>query len=172
MRFSGVCFGHQVLCRALGSKVEPTPGEKWELSHTKISLTSIGEKLFQQKAFVHLHQMHQDHVVDAPSSSTTSLISKSDDPKKVGKEVAVWGSTEETPIQGVYLRERLFTTQGHLGYDEKMVKLHVKQRYENGSLEDEKQAEEALKKAGKEHDGVLVAGAILRFFGGEDAGIE
>jgi GMP synthase-like glutamine amidotransferase len=30
IRFSGVCFGHQVLCRALGSTVEPSPGNEWE----------------------------------------------------------------------------------------------------------------------------------------------
>ncbi len=166
MRFSGVCFGHQILCRALGSKVEPSPGEEWELSHTQINLTSTGEALFRTKDKIFLHQMHVDHVVDAPtSSSSEGLIADN-------SSVTVWGSSETIPIQGVYIRERLFTSQGHLGYDEQMVKKHVDSRFEKGLIKDEKQAEEAKEKAGLDHDGLLVAGAILRFFHGEDKDIK
>ncbi|KAH7355414.1 class I glutamine amidotransferase-like protein [Rhexocercosporidium sp. MPI-PUGE-AT-0058] len=162
MRFSGVCFGHQVLCRALGSKVKPSPGEEWELSHTKIHLTPIGEALFRTKDKIFLHQMHVDHVVDPPTSSSSKGLIEKD------SSVSVWGSSGIIPIQGVYIRERLFTSQGHLGYDEQMVKKHVDARFEKGLIKDEKQADEAKEKAGLDHDGLLVAGAILRFFHGED----
>jgi GMP synthase-like glutamine amidotransferase len=166
IRFSGVCFGHQVLCRALGSVVEPTPGEKWELSHTAIKLTSVGEALFRTKGSIDLHQMHVDHVVQAPSSESSGGLIEDD------SSVHVWGSSEETPIQGVYIRERLFTSQGHLGYDEEMVRKHVEYRFEKGLIKDEEQAEEAKERAGLDHDAVLVAGAILRFFHGEDKDVE
>jgi len=166
MRFSGVCFGHQVLCRALGSKVEPSPGEEWELSHTQINLASTGEALFRTKEKIFLHQMHVDHVVDAPTSSSSEGLIEDD------SSVTVWGSSETIPIQGVYIRERLFTSQGHLGYDEQMVKKHVDSRFEKGLIKDEKQAEEAKERAGLDHDGLLVAGAILRFFHGEDKDIK
>ncbi|KAK0120427.1 hypothetical protein ONS96_010643 [Cadophora gregata f. sp. sojae] len=166
MRFSGVCFGHQILCRALGSKVEPSPGEKWELSHTKINLTPTGEALFQTKDKIFLHQMHVDHVVDAPTASSSEGLIEDD------STVSVWGSSDMIPIQGVNIRERLFTSQGHLSYDEQMVKKHVDVRVEKGLIKDEKQAEEAKQKAGLDHDGILVAGAILRFFHGEDKDIK
>jgi GMP synthase-like glutamine amidotransferase len=168
VRLSGVCFGHQLLCRALGSKVESTPGDKWELSHTRIDLAPLGERLFEKKGHIHLHQMHQDHVVNPPSRRTSPLLASVPD----GDEVEVWGSSETTPVQGVYLRERLFTTQGHLGYDEGMVRKHVQHRLEKGLVDDEEQAAEAKESAGWEHDGVLVAGAILRFFGGEDKDVK
>lgn len=162
MRFSGVCFGHQVLCRALGSKIEPTPGEKWELAHTEIKLSPVGEKLFKKSGSIHLHQMHQDHVVNGPSPSTTDLLPE-DTPAHV------WGSSETTKIQGVYLPKRLFTSQGHLGFDEKMVKRQIEMRVESGGIKDMDQAEAAKKTADMEHDGESVASAILRFFDGDDA---
>lgn len=166
VRFSGICFGHQVLCRALGAKVEPSPDEKWELSHTKINLNDIGEALFKTKKHIHLHQMHVDHVVAPPTEASSNGLIEDD------SSVHVWGSSKDFEVQGVYIRERLFTSQGHLGYDEEMVKLNVDARVESGSLQDTKQAEEAKDKAGMDHDGVLVAGAILRFFHGEDKDIK
>lgn len=162
IRLSGVCFGHQILCRVLGSKVDSTPESRWELAHTEIKLTPLGTKLFKSKeGKIHLHQMHQDHVVDAPSPSTTELLDE-------GTEVSVWGSSDTTGVQGVYIRRRLFTSQGHLGFDEQMVKQQIQQRVDSGSIQDTKDADAAKDKAHWEHDGELVAGAILRFFHGDD----
>lgn len=164
LRFSGVCFGHQILCRALGSSVEPTPGGKWELAHTKVDLTGIGQRLFETSdSEIYLHQMHQDQVVNAPSSDTTDLLSSEDSAK-----VRVWGKTDHTPIQGVYLTERLFTSQGHLGFDAEMVKRQVQDRVESGGIECEDHADEAKTTSDMEHDGELVAAAILGFFHGDD----
>ena len=76
-----------------------------------------------------------------------------------------------TEVQGVYIRQRLFTTQGHMGFDEDMVRRQVELRLDAGSI-DKKEDLEQLKKtqvtAEWEHDGVVVAGAILRFFHGDD----
>jgi len=162
VRFSGVCFGHQLLCRMLGGSVEPHPENDWELAHTKIELTEIGRRLFQvDEPSIHLHQMHQDHVSDAPSAKTTDLLSLRDD-------VHIWGRTDHTFVQGVYLRDKLFTTQGHLGFDAKMVQRQVDMRQANGGIMDSAFAEERKKTAELEHDGIIVATAILRFFYGED----
>jgi GMP synthase-like glutamine amidotransferase len=166
MKFSGVCFGHQILSRLLGSKVEPTPGGKWELAHTEMKLTSLGQKLFKTNAEkLSLHQMHQDQVTTVPSSSTSDLLSKND-------KVEVWASTEHTKIQGLYLRERLFTSQGHLGFDEDMVRRQIQMRVESGGIKDGDVADEGKETAHLKHDGIVVAGAILRFFHGEDRDVE
>ncbi|KAL8684660.1 MAG: hypothetical protein Q9224_006205, partial [Gallowayella concinna] len=168
IRFSGVCFGHQILCRALGAKIDSTPDSKWELAHTPIHLTPIGARLFNNPkgGRIHLHQMHQDHVLHPPSSATTSLL-----PEQNDRDIHVWCSSETTEVQGVYIRERLFTTQGHLGFDEDMVHRQVEMRIESGSIDKEKDREELDKAqytAEWEHDGVVVASAILRFFHGDD----
>ncbi|KAL1297501.1 hypothetical protein AAFC00_005020 [Neodothiora populina] len=162
IRFSGVCFGHQLLCRLLGSTVEPTEGSEWELAHTPVKLTEIGQKLFRtSEDILHLHQMHQDHVANAPSPSTTDLLPKN-------SKVHVWGSTEKTQVQGVYLKDKLFTSQGHLGFDEDMVRRQIDMRVENGGIKDEEHAEISKETAELEHDGEMVAAAILRLFHGED----
>jgi GMP synthase-like glutamine amidotransferase len=162
MKFSGVCFGHQILARTLGAKVEPTSGGDWELAYTEMDLTPVGQRLFRTDSrTLSLHQMHQDQVTTVPSPSTTSLLSEKD-------KVDVWAESEHTKIQGLYIQERLFTSQGHLGFDEDMVHKQIETRVESGGIEDEKHAEEAKETAHMKHDGNVVAGAILRFFHGDD----
>lgn len=164
--FSGVCFGHQILCRTLGASVEPTPGGRWELAHTDMSLSPVGKKLFRtEDQKLSLHQMHQDQVTTVPSTETTDLLRKD-------QNVHVWASTEHTKIQGLYIRDRMFTTQGHLGFDEKMVHRQIEMRQDAGSVKDDEHAEEAKETAHMKHDGLVVAGAILRFFHGDDHNID
>ena len=167
MHFSGVCFGHQLLCRLLGAKVAPAPSGDWELGHSKITLNPIGKKLFHtDDDEIHLHQMHQDQVVAPPT------IESSDGLLEPGTELEVWGYSEHTPVQGVYVLNRVFTTQAHMAFDEDMVKRQIEMRVEIGSIENKDQADEAADTADLEHDGQLAAAAILRFFHFEDDGIE
>lgn len=164
--FSGVCFGHQILARTLGSKVESTPGGAWELAHTEMDLTPIGQKLFQtDERKLYLHQMHQDQVTTKPDPSSTDLLED-------GQKVHIWASTKHTEVQGLYIRDRLFTTQGHLGFDEGMVHTQIEMREESGGIKDSEQAEEGKEKAHMKHDGLVVAAAILRFFHGEDHDVD
>ncbi len=51
VRVVGVCFGHQILARALGSVVERSPGG-WEVSVTDVELSAAGEQLFGFKSLV------------------------------------------------------------------------------------------------------------------------
>ncbi|KAF2025808.1 class I glutamine amidotransferase-like protein [Setomelanomma holmii] len=167
IRFTGVCFGHQILCRMLGSEVAPAANREWELSHSPIILSDIGRTLFdlsKTEDRIHLHQMHIDHVVKPPSTSTTDLLPK-------GTKVHAWGTSEHTGVQGVYIQKRLFTTQGHMEFNEVMVKRQLEMRVKAGSLS-EKDADEASERADWMHDGQRVAKAVIRFFHGDDDDIE
>lgn len=168
MKFAGICFGHQLLARTLGAEIESTPGETWELSHTSLNLTPIGQKLFKtEDKTLDVHQMHQDHVVTRPSQETTDLLTADD-------QVHVWASTKLTEIQGLYIRDRLFSSQGHLGFDEHMVKTQIELRIQSGAItsEDQNEVKYAEETAHMEHDGEVVAAAILRFFHGDDHDID
>jgi len=171
MLFSGVCFGHQILSRMLGATVENHPHGKWELSHTEMDLSPVGRRLFQRsesdEGKLYLHQMHQDQVTSVPSSSTTDLLSPE-------TKVHVWASTPHTGIQGLYIRDRLFSSQGHLELDEDMVHRQIEMRQESSGIDDGDGdvAAEAKERAHLKHDGLVVAGAILRFFHGDDHDVD
>lgn len=169
MRFAGICFGHQLLARVLGASVEPTEGEAWELAHTSLGLSAVGQKLFKTtETRLNVHQMHQDQVTTVPSPATTDLLSE-------GQKVHVWASTEHTEIQGLYILDRLFSSQGHLGFDEKMVRRQVELRIQSGAIKMDKHEEQvkyAEETAHLEHDGEIIAAAIIRFFHGDDHDID
>ncbi|KAH7304078.1 class I glutamine amidotransferase-like protein [Stachybotrys elegans] len=164
--FTGVCFGMQLLARMLGGKVGPAPSGDWELAHCKISLSPIGQRLFRTKRpEVYLHQMHQDQVTEAPTAETAGDLLSPD------TEVHRWGWSEHTPVQGLYIPNRLFTTQAHLAFDADMVKRQIEMRVESGGIEDLEHADQAAETAHLDHDGIAVAAAILRLFRSDDEGL-
>lgn len=159
--FVGVCFGHQLLARLLGGEVGPAPSRDWELGHSRIELTPTGQRIFRTlEDHIHLHQMHQDQVVRAPSPASASELLAGDS----DTEVRVWGRSEHTPVQGLYIPNRLFTTQAHLAFDEDMVKRQIQIRVDAGGIQDLEHADRAAETAYLEHDGVEVAKAVLRLF--------
>ncbi|KAK1623763.1 GMP synthase [Colletotrichum phormii] len=167
LHLSGVCFGHQLLNRMLGAEVAPAPSEDWELGHCRIELSPVGKQLFKtEDDHVHLHQMHQDQVVAPPTTESSKGL------LKPSNKVDVWGHSEHTKVQGVYIKGRLFTSQAHLAFDEDMVKRQIQMRIDSGGIQDMEHADQAAETAHWEHDGDLVAAAILRFFHGDDDEIE
>ena len=169
IKFAGVCFGHQILNRLLGGDVDQHPGTRWELSHTSMDLTPVGQKLFRtQEKKLSLHQMHQDHVTKLPTATSSNGLLSED------AKVHVWASSEHTKVQGVYIRDRMFTSQGHLGFDERMVHRQIELRKQSGSIDesDTNEVTEAQEKAHLEHDGIVVAAAILRFMHGDDHDVD
>lgn len=48
----GICFGHQILARALHKRVGR--GDSWEISSSEICLTDAGKELFDQEKIVSL----------------------------------------------------------------------------------------------------------------------
>lgn len=144
--------------------MRPQRNNEWELSHTKLTLNDVGRRLFaipaSEPPHIYLHEMHLDKVVHAPDPRRTDLLA--DDTR-----VHVWAASDHTEVQGVYIHRRLFTTQGHMEFDEAMVRRQLEMRVESGTL-DECEAAEAEERAEWMHDGLVVAKAVLRFFHGDD----
>ncbi|RKU39861.1 hypothetical protein DL546_000308 [Coniochaeta pulveracea] len=109
--------------------------------------------------------MHIDQVATVPTVETAQGLLEKD------TKVHVWGESGHTEIQGLYIRNKLFTTQAHLAFDEGIVKHEIEMRVESEAIQDEKVVSEAKETADFEHDGEVVARSILRFFKGEDDGI-
>lgn len=53
VRVIGVCFGHQIVARALGAQVARSP-RGWELAITEMNLTDEGQRVFEAKTLVSL----------------------------------------------------------------------------------------------------------------------
>ncbi|THC91760.1 hypothetical protein EYZ11_008767 [Aspergillus tanneri] len=89
----GICFGHQIVARALGARVGRNDAS-WEVAVEQITLTDAGRELFSKDS-LSLHQMHRDIVYEVPHGCVNL------------------GSTALCKIHGFYMPRRILTVQGH-----------------------------------------------------------
>lgn len=141
-RVIGVCFGHQIVGRALGVKVARSD-KGWEASVTAIDLTKRGQEIFGRPSIA-LHQMHKDIVYDYPE----------------GVEELAY--TDKCAVQGMYVKGKLITVQGHPEFTGEIVRELLVARHDAGVFDDAI-FEDAMGRVDKYHDGVVVAQAFLRF---------
>ncbi|KAI9821802.1 MAG: hypothetical protein M1827_002383 [Pycnora praestabilis] len=142
VRVIGVCFGHQIVGRAMGVKVDRSDGG-WETSVTPMELSAKGQEIFKQPK-LSLHQMHRDIVYEYP------------------KGVEDLGSSPRCRVQGMYWPRKLITVQGHPEFNEEIVIELLEARHDQGIFDDTVY-EDAMARVGKHHDGVAVSQAFLRF---------
>ncbi|KAH8722338.1 class I glutamine amidotransferase-like protein [Phaeosphaeriaceae sp. PMI808] len=142
IRIIGVCFGHQILGRALDVKVGRSD-DGWEISVLPVELTAKGKEIFQQDT-LNIHQMHKDIVFEYPAG------------------VEKLCASPRCLVQGMYKKDKFISVQGHPEFNEGIMVEVVKTRNKQGIFTDE-QARDAIERSGKQHDGVNIAKAYLRF---------
>ncbi|KHJ34022.1 putative glutamine amidotransferase class-i [Erysiphe necator] len=144
VRVLGVCFGHQIVARALeGQNSVGRSRFGWEVGVTNVELTERGRKVFRTSRLA-LHQMHRDEVLVA------------------SRHVELLGSTAACANQGMYDYRRLFTIQAHPEYNEEIVTELLQIRHDKGILSN-RVFHDAMERAKLPHDGILVGEAFLRF---------
>jgi len=75
-RMIGICFGHQIIARALGGQVEKS-SKGWGLGlHEYAPLSWPRERLGPAPGVIRLHAFHQDQVTEAPAEAR--CIARSD----------------------------------------------------------------------------------------------
>ncbi|KAL9576111.1 MAG: hypothetical protein Q9203_007801, partial [Teloschistes exilis] len=95
VRLVGVCFGHQIIGRAMGAQVGRNESQGWEVSVTDVDLTEEGKKLFDGKDTLQsIYQMHKDIIFDYPLPFPT---------------VQPLGSTARCKVQGMFVPRRILT---------------------------------------------------------------
>lgn len=150
-RLVGICFGHQIIARALGGVVEQNP-KGWEVSVTALSMDSegIAAKLFPEAAQVGeliLQEMHRDHVATVPDG------------------VHIFASSPVSPVQGMFVPKKLLTLQGHPEFNSEVARALVERVIRDGGLTEE-QGKDALARVEKKNHGGAVGKAVVRFLSG------
>jgi GMP synthase-like glutamine amidotransferase len=162
VRALGVCFGHQIIGRALGVKVRPNKAG-WEVAISEVNLTGEGKELFGVETLVlnslpvvycprkypitfkqRIYQMHRDIVYYYPPG------------------IIPLGSSPRCEVQGMYAPGRFVTVQGHPELNEEIVAKILGLRHKNGTISDGVY-EEAMTRVGNEHDGMEVGKAFVKF---------
>ena len=78
--------------------------------------------------------------------------------------VEALGTSPQCEVQGMYVPNKLITLQGHPEFGGYIMLELLKARSDLGILVDDETYESALQRAKNNHDGVLVAKVVLRFF--------
>ncbi|EEB05784.2 amidotransferase [Schizosaccharomyces japonicus yFS275] len=106
IKIVGLCFGHQIVGRALGMDVIPNP-EGWETSSTAITLSETGKQFLGiNREQVHIVELHHD-IVTGPLPENVQLIA----------------STDKCEYQGFYVKDQIITFQGHPEFSVSFMKL-------------------------------------------------
>ncbi|KAI2635074.1 putative class I glutamine amidotransferase [Xylaria nigripes] len=145
IRAIGICFGHQVIGRALGAELGRNK-RGWEISVVEHELTDEGKKIFGLDR-MSIHQMHRDVVYTFPPG------------------VVQLARTDICANQAMYIPGRMISVQGHPEFTEEMVREILASRKYGGVLSDDIYLD-GIRRVGNEQDGVAVAQAFLRFLRG------
>ncbi|EXJ86960.1 hypothetical protein A1O3_03914 [Capronia epimyces CBS 606.96] len=142
-RVLGVCFGHQIIARALGASVGRNDAG-WEISTCQVQLTTEGSALMGGRESLTLHQMHRDIVLDIP------------------KGITGLGFSDRCLVQGLYLPRRLLSFQAHPEFNEKIMSEILAVR-RNQAIFTQEMFEDGQARAPLAHDGNLVARVSCKF---------
>ncbi|KAF7561275.1 hypothetical protein G7046_g2872 [Stylonectria norvegica] len=138
----GFCFGHQIIGRAIGAKVDVSPGG-WEVSVEKVNFNEEGQKLLGASS-VDIQQMHRDAVLDVPEGFVSL------------------GSSPKCTIQGLYKPGHVLTLQGHPEFDDFVISEVLESRHKAKIFDDE-MFEDGMARVHRPHDGAMLAIGIWKF---------
>ncbi|KAL9040203.1 MAG: hypothetical protein Q9214_004582 [Letrouitia sp. 1 TL-2023] len=161
----GLCFGHQIIGRALGAKAAIN-SLGYELSVCDVVLAPLGVRLFGKSELpVHgpriylagipwaltikkaIHQMHHDIICSYPAG------------------VSALGMSPACEVQGMFVPGTLLTLQGHPEFNNEIM-LELLKASKDLGFKDEALIDDAMSRVNNKHDGTLVAAVLLKFVKG------
>jgi len=153
IKIIGICFGHQIISRALGGETVPNNG-LWEVGPTPIDLTDLGKRLFGVES-LNIQQMHQDHVPAVPP--TFHLLGSTAVSHNQGTVRFMPGTEpDRQDLENVHI----ITVQGHPEFVEGIVSGIVEVRAKAGIISPEVAADAERRKNWR-NDGVPVLGKAI-----------
>ncbi|KAF7377683.1 Glutamine amidotransferase type-1 domain-containing protein [Mycena sanguinolenta] len=170
MKIVGICFGHQIVARALGGRC--VRNDKWEVGPTPVTLSPLGKEVFGVDLLVilrictlvgnidpdpqYIQEMHRDHVPEVPDNF--HLLGSTDISMNQGM---VRFHSAAAPTSPVSLSDiHIFTVQGHPEFDEPVVTKLTNFRTAQGII-DSVTAADAARRAKWQNDGVGIVGKVI-----------
>ncbi|KAF9037009.1 class I glutamine amidotransferase-like protein [Hymenopellis radicata] len=150
----GICFGHQIIARALSGDSACTLNPAgWEVGPTPVRLTEAGKRVFgiRDRDMV-IQQMHRDYVVSLPEGY--ELLAEND-------VCTVQGFVKE--VEG---KIEVITVQGHPEFTEDIVDKLVTVRGESGILSQDI-VKDVARRRKDPTDGAKIADAIWKVIHGD-----
>ncbi|CAH1426138.1 unnamed protein product [Lactuca virosa] len=126
----GICFGHQILARALGGKVARAESG-WDIGVRSINLSSSSMKIFsnlEMPTTLSVIECHRDEVHELPS------------------EVEVLAWSDKTRVEMFRYRDNIMGVQGHPEYSTDILKQLIDDRLLQCNLIEESYAVEIRSK--------------------------
>jgi len=161
VKLFGICFGHQIIGRALGGTC--TLNSQWEVGITEVQLTEIGQRIFGVKS-LNIQEMHRDHVPTVLSGfellGSTGVCHNQGMVRYIPD--ASGGLAKLSDIQ-------IFTVQGHPEFTKSIVSKIVKLRADKGLFTPEF-AQDAVNRNELRNDGVeVIARTVWKIIGATHA---
>ncbi|TEB29686.1 class I glutamine amidotransferase-like protein [Coprinellus micaceus] len=156
IKLIGICFGHQIIARALGGSCVPNGG-RWEIGPTPVALTELGQRVFGVES-LNIQEMHRDHVPSEGTPSGFELLGSTELSPNQGMVRFLPSSPDNT--HGLFASIQIITTQGHPEFTEPIVTSLVETRSESGVI-DVEAARDCERRRFWRNDGVDVIGRAV-----------
>ncbi|KAI0946488.1 hypothetical protein AcW1_009938 [Taiwanofungus camphoratus] len=151
IKLIGICFGHQIIARALGGECVPNDG-KWEVGVTEVALTDIGKQLLGVPT-LNIQQMHRDHVPATPVSF--HLLGST--PISLNQGMVRFYEDGGAPRPD---NVHILTVQGHPEFTQRISDKIIDARASVGVMSTAV-VEDARRRAAWRNDGVSVVGKVI-----------
>ncbi|KAF8234514.1 class I glutamine amidotransferase-like protein [Tricholoma matsutake] len=153
IKIIGICFGHQIIGRALGGGC--VLNDRWEIGPTTVHLTDLGKKMFGVDS-LNVQQMHTDHVPTVPSEGFHLLGST---PVTFNQGMVRFYTGTKPEEEGLG-NVQIFALQGHPEFDEGIMAGLVDFRLTNGIIDTDTAADFERRRKWPNH-GIDVLGKAI-----------